>query len=267
MSAQPIVALDPSDFPEAVVTASQTYDAEAIWNYLNSDVDLYLEYGFTSLLVQNVLWANEKVKVEVFRMGSPEEAFGIYSLKILSCIQRDSVYAFSCNNLFQYQAAYGVFYISISGESAPERLQQRFLSVAGALMLKNPQQTLKLPEPFALPALKQGYKNLAYIQGPVGLQNCMFPLQNLFLTVRFGMYITLLTQPDNDIYFARIAFQTPGDMFRFLGYAGLMQGNVPIPNTQSNDGLYREYQQKDPLTIYFLQSQVPWPISALISGN
>lgn len=265
LQAQPIIALDGSDFTDAVVVPAETYNPETVWNYLNSDVDLYLEFGFTSLMVQNIIWDNEKVKVEVFRMGSPADAFGVFSLKILGCLHRDSVYAFSCNTRFQYQMAYGIFYFLISGEPATENLQQRFSSIAAALMMKNPQQILKIPEPFTLPALKQGYNNLAYIRGPVGLQNCMFPLQNLLTTVRFGMYITLITQPDNVIYFARIAFQTPDDLFRFLGYAGLMQGNVPIPNTSTNDGLYREYQQIDPLTIYFLQSQVAWPIRAIIS--
>jgi hypothetical protein len=37
-----------------------------------------------------------------------------------------------------------------------------------------------------------------------------------------------------------------------------------MPNTNTNDGLYREFQQLDEQTIYFLQSQEPWPISAVI---
>ncbi|MCK9421610.1 MAG: hypothetical protein M0Q38_03335 [Bacteroidales bacterium] len=265
LHSQPVIPLGDSDFPGALVTNPTAYDPESIWNYMNTGVDLYLEYGFKSVLVQEIVWEHEKVKAEVYRMGSPEEAFGIYSLLVINCLQRDTIDPYNCTNLFQYQEAYGDLYISITCESVPELTRKHYLPVTSAIKMKNQEKVLDLPATFNLPAVKKGRGNLAYIQGPVGLQNCMFPIQDLFLSVRFGMYATLLTQPDNDVYFARISFETPGDMFRFLGYAGLMQGNVPIPNTNRNDGLYREYKQLDAQTIYFLQSQVPFPIDGLIN--
>ena len=264
LSSQPIVPLGGSHFPDAIATKPAMYDQESFWNYLNTGADLFLENGFKSLMVQEILWEHEKVKVEVYRMGSREEAFGIYSLSVINCLQRDTIDPYNCTNLFQYQEAYGDLYISISCESAPELAGKHYVSIARALKVKNPQKALDLPDPFKMATMKKGRGNLAYIKGPVGLQNCMFPIQDLFLSVRFGMFATLLTQPDNDIYFTRISFEAPGDMFRFLGYAGLMNGNVPIPNSNQNDGLYREYKQVDEKTIFFLQSQEPYPIDMLV---
>ncbi|MCK9203588.1 MAG: hypothetical protein M0P58_04005 [Bacteroidales bacterium] len=265
---QTLQPLSGDDFPEAIVTHPLTYDQESIWDYLNSGEDLYLEYGFILMMEQEVIWENEKVRVEVYQMGSPEEAFGIYSLSVIKCQMRDTLSRFDCSSAFQYQAAYGDLYILITCESNPESARQHFFPVALALMKKNQRQGFDLPDPFNLPEIKKGSSNLAFIQGPIGLQNCMFPFQDLFLRIRFRMYATLLTQSDLDIYFSQIAFQTPDDQLLFLGCAGLMKGNMPIPNTNNNDGLYREYKQLDAQTIYFLQSQEPYPIDMLINpGN
>ncbi|MCK9218897.1 MAG: hypothetical protein M0P47_02465 [Bacteroidales bacterium] len=265
LASQTIFPIDGHDFPDAIVPPSTLYDIDAAWSYLNTGMDLYLEFGFKSVMVQEIIWENAKVKAEVYLMGSPEEAFGIYSLSVIKCQQRDTINPYDCNNQFQYQAAYGNLYILITGESGMEQAKKYFLPVAQILMKKNQQNVLTLPAPFNLSAFKPSRYNLAYLQGPIGLQNCMFPFQDLFLGVRFQMFATLLTQMDLDIYFTRISFQTPGDMLQFLGYAGLMDGNIPVSNTNNNDGLYREYQQVDAQTIYFLQSQEPYPISRLIN--
>jgi len=265
--AQPIVPLTGENFPDAIVGKADVYDIDRLPEY-NNGADIFIEFGFRSLAVQYIAWEKAQIKVEVYQMNTPEAAFGVYSLSVLKCLQRDSLTSFDCNTIYQYQAAYGSLYISITSESGSGTARAMYLPVAGAIMQKNPQQTLVLPDPFNLPQLKKGRKSLVYIQGPVGFQNSLYPWQELFLGVRFGMYAILLANPESEMYFARIRFETPGDLIRFLGFAGLMHDNVPVPDTNTNDGLYREYQQvnaDDQLTIYFLQSQEPWPIKALIN--
>jgi hypothetical protein len=44
-----------------------------------------------------------------------------------------------------------------------------------------------------------------------------------------------------------------------------MRGSVPIPNATTSDHRYHEYKQVDPQTIYFLQSQEPYPIDAVLN--
>lgn len=262
--AQPLTPLTGENFPDAIVGNPVTYDIETLSVY-NNGADPFIEFGFKSLMVQEIVWKTAKVKVEVYQMFTPEAAFGIYSLSVLKCLQRDTLTPYDCNALYQYQTAYGNLYISVTSETGSGMSRAMYLPVANAIMQKNPQQILKLPVPFDQPLFKTGRKNLVYIQGLTGLQNSFFPWQDLFLRVRFGMYAIYLTKPDNDIYFARIRFDMPEDMSRFLDFAGLMQGGVPIPNTNTNDGVYREFRQLDDLTIYFLQSQVPWPIDALLN--
>ena len=262
--AQPIVPLTNENFPDAIIGKPDTYDLETLMEY-NEGGDLFIESGFTSLMVQEIAWETAKVKVEVYQMVTPEAAFGVYSLSVTKCLQRDTLTLFDCNSLYQYQTAYGNLYISITSETGSEAARALYMPVASAIMQKNPQQMFKLPAPFDQPLVKKGRRSLVYIQGPVGLQNCLFPWQDLFLTVRFGMYAILLVNPESEFYFARIRFETPGDMMRFLEMAGLAHDGIPVPNTNTNDGLYREFQQLDDQTIYFLQSQEPWPISAVVA--
>ncbi|MEI7897645.1 MAG: DUF6599 family protein [bacterium] len=265
--AQSITPIAGGDLPNARVLPPETYDLESVLIY-NNAADLFLEFGFKSLMVQEIAWGNERLKAEVYLLGSPEEAFGAYSLSVVSCTQRDTLCKYDCSTRYQYQAAYGNLYISITGESGSDNSRSYYLPVAMAIMHGNPQQTLVLPEPFDLPVMKKARKNLVYIGGPTGLQNSLYPWQDLFLSVRFGMYAIFLANPENEIYFSRIRFESPPDMRRFLELSGLMQDGIPLPNTNTNDGLYRAFQQvkqDDPLTIYFLQSQEPWPIDAVLT--
>lgn len=261
---QPVMPLIPENFPDAMVGVSATYDIAALPQY-NDEAAVFIEFGFMSLMVQEIAWATAKIKVEVYEMGSPDAAFGIYSVSAMKCLQRDTLTSYDCLGPYQYQAAYGNLYISITSETGSAAVRALFLPVANAIMQKNSRPFFKLPDPFNQPLLKNARKTLVFIHGPVGLQNCLFPWQDLFLTVRFGMYALSLMNPRSEMYFARIWFETPSDQLRFLTLAGLTQSGVPVPNTNTNDGLYREYQQVDDQTIYFLQSQEPWPISAILN--
>jgi hypothetical protein len=266
--AQAVIPLTDGDFPDAIVGKADNYDIASVMEY-NSAADMMIEFGFSSLMVQEIVWETARIKVEVYQMSSPEAAFGVYSLSVLKCVQRDTLTAYDCNAVYQYQAAYGNLFIIVSSENGSGFARAHYLPAANAVMKKNPQRTLDLPEPFNMPLMKKGQKNLVYTRGLISLQNSLFPWQELFLGVNFGMYAIVLANAESDLYFARIRFDTPEGKLRFLSLAGLTMGDVPVPNTNTNDGLYREYQQvkpEDPLTIYFLQSQEPWPINAVISG-
>jgi len=264
LQAQQIIPISGENFPDAVFGSVTTYDIGMLPEYTD-DADLFIEYGFRLLLVQEITWKQEKIKVQAYQMETPDAAFGIFSLSALKCRQRDTLTPFDCISTYRYEAAYGNFYISIVSETGSSTAQTLYIPLASSIMQKNPQPAITLPDPFNQLLLKNGMNNLVNIQGLTGLQNSMFPWQELFLGVHFEMFAILLSNPESDFYFARIRFQAPADFLLFLGLAGLTQDGVPVPNTNTNDGLYREYQQVDDQTIYFLQSQEPWPIDAVLN--
>lgn len=267
---QQIVPLSPKDFPEGIITRTEDYDSESLLYYFTGEANMYLEYGFSSLLVQVINLRNDNFKVEVFQMNSPEAAFGIYSLSLMKCISTDTIISFDCYSRMHYQAAYGKLYIKLTSESGDEFTRQRFISVAKTIMQKNPQAAFSLPEPFDSPYFRKNPGTLIFVKGPVGLQNSLIPFQNYFLGVRFAMYAIPLSYQQGDLYFSRITFLTPGDQYIFLKAAGLMSNNVPISNTVNANGLYNEFRQIDPLSIYFLQCQQPnrpYPIDAVLMNS
>jgi hypothetical protein len=58
----------------------ETYNRETIFDYINGAGEIYLMYGFKKVEVFHLAKDDQPViLVEVFDMGSPEEAFGIFS--------------------------------------------------------------------------------------------------------------------------------------------------------------------------------------------
>lgn len=264
LRAQEIIAPDTSDLRGSFITRTEVYDPETLWNYQSGNADLFLEFGFRSLLVQEFQGDGRHVRLEIYKMGSPASAFGIYSLSVIRCQLRDTITRFDCLGSHQYQAAYGRFYLVVTPLSGPNPDLDYFARLVNIVRQKNPEPEFELPEPFNHPNLLGSWSNLVNIVGNTGLQNCIYPWQDLFLGIHFELYATLLAHPDFDIYFARIRFRDPQGLMTFLGRAGLTDRGIPVPNTNTNDGLYREFQQMEDLTIYFLQSQEPFPIEALL---
>ena len=260
---QEINPLNDGDFKESIIGKPENYDLTTLRTY-SDDADIFLEMGFQSLMVQEIAWPQVRLKVEIYQMNSPEGAFGVYTLSKSKCVYQDTLAARDCAGQFQYLAAHGSLYISVTSETGSLISQAHYLEVAEKIIFKNRQTQFILPEPFNLPRFVKGNNNLVYLNGPVSLQNSLFPWQDIFLGVRFSMYAITLAQPDNDIWFARIHFEEQQDMMRFLTLAGLTVNDVPVSNTNTNDGIYREYKDLGNLTIYFLQSQEPWPIDELI---
>jgi len=58
---------------------ASTYDAENLYQYIDGGADIYLLYDFKTLLHQDFKSAAAEVTVDIYQMGNPEDAFGIYS--------------------------------------------------------------------------------------------------------------------------------------------------------------------------------------------
>jgi hypothetical protein len=65
----------------ALATEPEQYLADNLWEYINGQADFFIDYGFVS--VDTAEYRNEQdsssVVLEVYRMGRPQEAFGIFA--------------------------------------------------------------------------------------------------------------------------------------------------------------------------------------------
>ncbi len=58
----------------------ETYDRETIFNYIDGAGEVYLAYGFQKVFVYHYSKTDEpEITVEIFDMGSDEDAFGVFS--------------------------------------------------------------------------------------------------------------------------------------------------------------------------------------------
>lgn len=59
-----------------------SYRGEDLFSYINGGAEIYHEYGFTQVVVQDYKNAHERsLSVEIYEMTNPEAAYGIYSFK------------------------------------------------------------------------------------------------------------------------------------------------------------------------------------------
>ncbi len=63
------------------VTEPEHYEADNLWEYINGQADFFIDYGFVQ--VDTAEYRNDQesnsVVLEVYRMGRPQEAFGIFA--------------------------------------------------------------------------------------------------------------------------------------------------------------------------------------------
>ena len=60
----------------------QEFEGEDLYLYINGGAEIYHEYGFSRVVVQEYKNRNRKsISVEIFEMESPKAAFGIYTFK------------------------------------------------------------------------------------------------------------------------------------------------------------------------------------------
>ena len=254
------------DLPGFTLVDTDTYTPEALWNYNSDGAPVISEYGFTSLLVQKFMVGPENIKFEAYLMNTPEGAFGMYSTNILQCLAQDSITSWDCLTQYQYQAAYGRFYIVITNESDTPGSQKNSYAIMQKFIQLNPQTPLKLPEVFSAPAFAENLNQIVFVNGMQGMQNSLLGWENLIVGVRFAMYAVILPDPRGQIYFARISFPTQADQYNFLTSAKLMKNGVPVQAYNDYGFLFREFTPIDPsnmLTIYFLQCTQPVAIAEI----
>ena len=111
----------------------QTFAGERLFEHINGGADIYYEYGFDALLVQQYNKEDKAVFLEIYRMNDPAAAFGIYSYNrhpSLSPVEAGTDATIHPNGLFFWQGAY---YVDIRQSGATPVSPDDFLVVAHAI--------------------------------------------------------------------------------------------------------------------------------------
>lgn len=168
------------------------YEGEGLYGFMNGGSDLYYEYGFEFLKVENIKFEGFEYQLEEYRMSSPLNAFGIYSIHVFKPLKVDyllhkgsSLVGFDCLSKYQLQAAFGNIYFSIvfnDGEIAAAGAEKLLLALVSKYSQPSleesafpsfiPSEITKFGTPFS--------GKLQFAAGPLGLSSANEDAPSLF---------------------------------------------------------------------------------------
>ncbi len=161
---------------------SQNYKRDDLFIYINGGAEIYHEYGFEKIIVQNYSTTNGKsISLEIFEMTGPDAAYGIYTFKRSQ--DGKSIEAGRQGRLEGYYLNFwkGKYLITLTGFDEDKETINGLINIANAVDAKIdgkseiPSLVKRLPEQGLIkPSIK-------YIKGNIGLFNSYaFFYENVF---------------------------------------------------------------------------------------
>jgi hypothetical protein len=150
----------------------QRYAGEELYAYIDGGAEIYQEYGFRRVVVQDYKNAAEKsVSLEIFEMETPAAAYGIFTFKRSG--KGTSVPLGSGAELEDYYLNFwkGRFLVTLTGFDEKAGTIDGILAVGGAVDAKI-RDRAEVPElASALPRKGLRPGSIKYLKGPLGLNN------------------------------------------------------------------------------------------------
>ncbi len=197
---------------EPEIRRERVFTGEGLYGFMNGAADLFLEYGFKSLVNRDLIYKEEAFTVDMYEMPNPENAFGIYSMYVFRCQHADSLGAIDCFSPYQLQAVVDNLYISIVFPSGSTKAQQ----IAGELIpLFVPAKQSSMPAIPDLIVSSPPFSGIVkYLKGPISVSSASRDLTALLKNVD---YIGVWFKPDNQTktYKAAILFPSSEAMEKF----------------------------------------------------
>lgn len=153
------------------ITKARTFTAESLYGYMNGGAELYLEYGFDTLVVTEVASGENDIKVEFYCMSDAEAAFGIFSVSRFRCNGGPKLTDHQCRSAYQLQFCKGRYYVSIINNTGTEAEQKTANEIAVRL-IRNISDPPFDPVQFFEGGLDdETMKSAVLIRGPLGIYN------------------------------------------------------------------------------------------------
>lgn len=150
----------------------QHYAGEDLYEYINGGAEIYHEYGFVQVVVQDyVNDTGKSVSVEIFEMVSPSSAYGMYTFKTDSKGKR--ILVGSEAQLADYYMNFwkGPFLVTLTGFDETEETRQGLLNIGEYISSKMPVGRDKPRIVSFLPEEDLVDQSFKYFTGYLGLRN------------------------------------------------------------------------------------------------
>jgi hypothetical protein len=154
-----------------VSVQTRTFTETSLYGYIDGGAELYLEYGFDTLVVAEMVIDGRDIKAEVYHMKDPGAAFGIFSVSRFRCNSGRKLTEHICRSAYQIQFCKGPYYVSIINDTGSETDQKRSEELA-SLLIDN------ISEPSFEPAIyysegvdEESMRGAVLVRGPLGIYN------------------------------------------------------------------------------------------------
>lgn len=249
--------LKPQEIPFLEITGTKYFDGNSLWGYINGGADIYLEYGFEKLLLQEIKWQGYHFKIEVYQMNDAEAAFGIYSISRRKCSFIDSSMLFSCYTNYQVQIAHEKLYISIINENGTVEAQTLGKELAKIILKKTNENTFTPPLIFRDKIFSTTAQQLIFIKGKLGIQNGFPQWYKYFEGVgNVSLYILPIETENEYVYTAQINFHSEKDKSLFYKNIKIITSPEKSSFQQIQNGVFTLVEECGLSKIFYLESNL-----------
>ena len=116
-----------------------TFQKQALFNYINGGAELFHEFGFEKLIVQNYQKLSAELVLEIYQLESPAAALGIYLMKRGKETPFKNIPARNSGNRFQSTFVKNNYFIQINNFSGEEKIVPDMAKLANALLTNIPE--------------------------------------------------------------------------------------------------------------------------------
>ena len=250
---------------------SREFKGNALWGYINGGADLYLEYGFDFLRVDNLRVENLKLEkqeftVNIYRMKDAAAAFGIFSVSWFNCAGKFPEHDVSCLTPYQLQFVKAQYYISIINETGNPEAREIGLKLARILSAKIEGNDFEMPEVFQRKEFEGIHGQAKFMKGRLGLENGFPAWSGYFEDVeKYQVYMFVLKGNESKICIAEIVLEDKKFVEQL--YKNLdIEFNNPAKETEtfSADGKRCLFPVKENSFVFFESRDTPKQISSYL---
>jgi len=230
--AQQTPALDSAAIPGFVSVNVRQFGNEELRGYINGGADLYLEYGFEKIHVFDVKASDLDYKADLYCMNSAAAAYGIYSIARFRCRTSGTLTHRDGLTPYQYIAAKGKYYLSVSNPTGDAEGEQGMMAIAANLLARLPGEEVQVPGIFSAEFQDADLRDLKLVTGRLGIQNGFVRWDALFGDLSsFEAWILAVKADGKPYYVAEIRFNDGADRDKFIqqnGFAGLADSSEEV---------------------------------------
>jgi hypothetical protein len=106
------------------------YGPEELFGYIDGGAEVYLEFGFTMLSVQRYVNGDEEIELNLYEMGGPEAALGIYKYNVAKETAFKEIPARNSGSSSQITIVRGGYFIQINSMTGSAAILPAMLALA-----------------------------------------------------------------------------------------------------------------------------------------